>query len=133
MKMASAVESVLIEQEAKLAAYQEENSVLGAAVETLQEKLKAAEGRAAAATKRAAEAEAKLHARAAADSGGAQLLAAAQQEVERLRHRLANEHVLAEQVREGGCEVCYWLPSWCAGGVPGALLLTVGCPDAPDS
>ena len=75
--------------------------VLGAAVEALQDKLRAAEGRAAAATKRAADAEAKLHAKAAGASADAERLAAAQEEVQRLKHQLQNERVLMAERRRG--------------------------------
>ena len=120
------LEPVLLAQEEKLAAFAEENRVLGAAVESLQAKLKAAEGRAAAATKRASEAEARLHARSAAERGVAQQLADKQQEAERLRHRLANETLLREQVRGGRASSPALLPLLSAARMPAAL----ACPDA---
>ncbi len=70
-------------------------------MEALQDKLRAAEGRAAAATKRAADAEAKLHAKAAGASADAERLAAAQEEVQRLKHQLHNERVLMAERRRG--------------------------------
>ncbi|KAI7840286.1 hypothetical protein COHA_006068 [Chlorella ohadii] len=94
-------EDVLFAQEVKLEELQGENRVLGAAVEALQDKLRAAEGRAAAATKRAADAEAKLHAKAAGASADAERLAAAQEEVQRLKHQLHNERVLMAERRRG--------------------------------
>lgn len=79
-----------LEQEAQLSQLGEENAVLGATIEALQDKLRSAEGRAAAAAKRAAEAEARLRARAATAAGEGQQLVAAQEQAAQLKHKLTN-------------------------------------------
>ena len=108
-------ETVLLAQEAKLQQLADENRLLGAAADSLQQQLKAAQAQASAAQKRAAEAEARLRAKPAAVAAGAaggdsQQLS---EEVDRLKRRVANDRILLEQVGACLCQEPYAWACYC--------------------